>query len=265
VGNRIFRCHKEEGHGSLNMLGGFVQSCDVYFYQQARALNVDRLGQTARRLGLGQRTGFALPESPGLVPDTPYYDKAFGKRGWTWAVAVNCIIGQGEVLVTPLQLARLVAAVANGGQLLEPQIVWSVVDPQGRLVRELQPQVAQEALFDRRTLRYLRKAMLNVVVHERGTGHSALPESLLVAGKTGTAETPGKKEDHAWFVFFAPYENPEIAGVVIVERAGHGGSVAAPIVRRIISHWYGIEERGVAYWRRVPELQRRGLLREGPS
>lgn len=265
VGNRKFRCHKEEGHGRLNMMGGFVQSCDVYFYQQARALSVDRLGETARRLGLGQRTGFQLPESPGLVPDTPYYDRVLGKRGWTWAVAVNCIIGQGEVLVTPLQLARLVAAVANGGQLLEPQIVSSIVDPQGRLVRELQPRVAEESAFAPATLRFLRKAMLNVVVNERGTGHSALPESLLVAGKTGTAETPGKKEDHAWFVFFAPHENPELAGAVIVERAGHGGSVAAPIARQIIAHWYGIEERGVAYWRRVPELQRRGLLREGPS
>ncbi len=265
VGNRAFRCHKEEGHGSLNMLGGFTQSCDVYYYQQARALGVDRLAATARSLGFGQRTGFALPETAGLVPDTPYYDKTLGKRGWTWAVAVNCIIGQGEVLVTPLQLARLVAAVANGGTLLEPQIVSSVVDAEGRIVREAQPRAMQENIFKPAVLKHLREAMLSVVVHERGTGHSALPESLLVAGKTGTAETPGKKEDHAWFVFFAPYENPEIAGTVIVERAGHGGAVAAPIVRQIVAHWYGLEERGVSYWRRLPELHKRGLTGGGPS
>jgi penicillin-binding protein 2 len=261
VGNRTFRCHKEEGHGSLTMLGGFTQSCDVYYYQQARALGVDRLAQTARQLGFGARTGFALPEEDGLVPDSRYYNRILGERGWTWAVAVNCIIGQGEVLVTPLQLARLIAAIANGGALVEPQIVQRVVDARGRVVRAVTPKVERDGIFDDSVLRFLRRAMLNVVVGERGTGHAALPESLIVAGKTGTAETPGKKEDHAWFVFFAPHDNPEIAGAVIVERAGHGGAVAAPIARQIVAQYFGFEDRGVAYWRRLPELQRRKLAR----
>jgi penicillin-binding protein 2 len=262
VGSHVFRCHKPGGHGSLNMLGGFEQSCDVYFYQHAYALGIDNLAETARRLGLGARTGFALAEVGGLIPDTNYYNRVLGPRGWTWAVAVNCIIGQGEVLVTPLQLARLAAAVANGGDLIEPKIVQRVVDERGRVVRTVSPQVARPQVFTPSELRFLQTAMLGVVVGEHGTGHAALPESLLVCGKTGTAETPGKKDDHAWFVFYAPHDNPRIAGAVIVERAGHGGSVAAPIARQIVAHYFGFEDRGVAYWRRLPELRRRGLVGE---
>jgi len=262
VGNRVFRCHKEEGHGSLNLLGGFEQSCDVYFYQHARMLGIDRLAETARQLGLGARTGFALPEDDGLIPDTAYYDRALGPRGWTPTVAVNCIIGQGEVLVTPLQLARVAAAVANGGDLVVPQIVDRVVDARGRVVRTASTRFAKENVLADQTLRFLQRAMLQVVVGEHGTGHGALPESLIVCGKTGTAETPGKKEDHAWFVFYAPHDAPRIAGVVIVERAGHGGAVAAPIVRQIVSTYFGFTDQGNAYWRRLPELRRLGLVRE---
>jgi penicillin-binding protein 2 len=260
VGRRPFKCHKEEGHGHVAMMGGFEQSCDVYFYQHAHELGIDGLASTARRLGFGQKTGFALPESRGLVPDTPYYDRTLGERGWTWAVAVNCIIGQGEVLVTPLQMARLVAAVANGGKLLEPHIVRRIVDASGRAVEMVEPRVMQDNVFSPAMLDFLHTAMLRVVIGERGTAKSALPESLLVAGKTGTAETPGKKEDHAWFVFYAPHDHPQIAGVVLVERAGHGGAVAAPLARQIISKWFGIEDKGHAYWRRLPELRKLGLV-----
>ena len=262
VGNRTFRCHKEAGHGSLNLLGGFEQSCDVYFYQHARILGIDHLAATARQLGLGARTGFALPEDDGLIPDSAYYNRVFGPRGWTTTLAVNCIIGQGEVLVTPLQLARVAAAVANGGDLVVPQIIDRVVDARGRVLRTTTPRVAQHDVLSTQALRFLQRAMLQVVVGEHGTGHAALPESLLVCGKTGTAETPGKKEDHAWFVFYAPHDHPVIAGVVIVERAGHGGAVAAPIVRQIVSHWFGFEDDGNAYWRRLPELRKLGLVRE---
>lgn len=260
VGRRPFRCHKEEGHGHLAMLGGFEQSCDVYFYQFAHTLGIDRLASTARRLGLGEKTGFALPESRGLIPDSDYYNRMLGERGWTWAVAVNCIIGQGEVLVTPLQMARLAAAVANGGRLLEPQLIHRIVDASGRLVASEQPRVSATGVFSPEMLHFLQYAMLRVVVGERGTAKSALPESLLVAGKTGTAETPGKQDDHAWFVFFAPADAPQIAGAVLVERAGHGGAVAAPLARRIVARWGGFEDRGLAYWRRLPELRRRGLV-----
>lgn len=257
VGNHVFRCWEEKGHGALSMLHGFEQSCDVYYYQMARQIGIDRLAGTARRFGLGHVTGFALPEERGLIPDTAYYDRNLGPRGWTTSVAINCIIGQGEVLVTPLQMARLAAAVGNGGRLLQPQIVHRVIDASGRVVRAAQPKLERDGIFTAEEAEFLRRAMLQVVIGERGTGHAALPDSILVAGKTGTAETPGKIEDHAWFVFFAPYDDPQIAGAVIVERAGHGGSVAAPIVRQIIAKHFGIPETGAAYWRRYAEFRGR--------
>lgn len=255
VGSHVFRCWEEKGHGALSMLHGFERSCDVYYYQLARPIGIDRLAATARRFGLGHPTGFALPEERGLIPDTEYYNRTLGPRGWTTSVAINCIIGQGEVLVTPLQMARLAAAVANGGRLFEPQIVHRVIDGSGRVVRAAQPKLEREGIFEGEEAAFLRRAMLQVVVGPHGTGHAALPDSILVAGKTGTAETPGKVEDHAWFVFFAPYDDPQIAGAVIVERAGHGGSVAAPIVRQIIAKHFGIPETGPAYWRRMAEFR----------
>jgi len=199
------------------------------------------------------------------VPDTPYYERTLGPRNWTWTVAVNCIIGQGEVLVTPLQLARTVAAVANGGTLLVPQITRRVVDAQGRIVQSVTPQIEREHIFPEATQAFLQKAMLDVVVSRHGTAKRALPESLLVGGKTGTAETPGKKEDHAWFVFYAPWDDPQIAGAILVEKAGHGGEVAAPIARRIVTHWFHLPDKGMSYWRRLPELQRRGLVEKETS
>jgi penicillin-binding protein 2 len=255
VGGHVWRCWEEKGHGALSMLHGFEQSCDVYYYQLARPIGIDRLASTAKRLGLGHPTGFALPEERGLIPDTEYYDRTYGPRGWTSTFVINCIIGQGEVLVTPLQMARLAAAVANGGRLFEPQIVHRVVDRDGRVVRTTQPTLERDGIFEPKVAEFLRRAMLQVVIGERGTGHAALPDSILVAGKTGTAETPGKIEDHAWFVFFAPFDDPQIAGAVIVERAGHGGSVAAPMVRQIIGQYFHIPENGPAYWRRWAQLR----------
>jgi penicillin-binding protein 2 len=263
VGNRVFRCWEERGHGALALLHGFEQSCDVFYYQIARPVGIDRLAATARQFGLGQRTGFELQEERGLIPDSEYYDRVFGKRGWTTTLAVNCIIGQGEVLVTPLQMARLTAAVANGGHLLQPQIVYRVVDERGRVLRTREPRVQTEMVARPEIIAFLRRAMLTVVIGERGTGHAALPDSILAAGKTGTAETPGKKEDHAWFVFFAPYHDPQIAGAIIVERAGHGGSIAAPIARQIMSHYFHIPDNGPAYWRRYAELRGATIAERG--
>lgn len=254
VGNHVWRCWEEKGHGALAMLHGFEQSCDVYYYQIGRSLGIDRLAATARRLGLGGPTGFDLPEERGLIPDSAWYDRVLGKRGWTSTVAVNCVIGQGEILATPLQMARLAAAVANGGRLVEPQIVHRVLDANGGVLRASTPQVERQALAPDEA-DFLRRCMLQVVAGERGTGHAALPDSILVGGKTGTAQSPGDGEDHAWFVFFAPYDDPQIAGAVIVERSGHGGSVAGPIVRQIISTWFHIPENGPAYWRRIAELR----------
>jgi len=160
-------------------------------------------------------------------------------------------------------MARLAAAVANGGHLFKPQIVHRVLDGNGRVLRTTEPKLERDGIFTPEEDDFLRRAMLQVVVGERGTGHAALPDSILVAGKTGTAETPGKIEDHAWFVFFAPYDDPQIAGAVIVERAGHGGSVSAPLVRQIVSKYFHIPDNGAAYWRRYAELRGAGFTNRG--
>jgi penicillin-binding protein 2 len=263
IGNHTWKCWADKGHGALSMLYGFERSCDVYFYQLARPIGTDHLAATAERLGLGHPTGFELPEERGLIPDSAYYDRVYGKNGWTSTFVVNCIIGQGEVLVTPLQMARLVAAVANGGKLFEPRIVHRVLDANGRVLRTTEPKLERDPALEPDEAAFLRRAMLQVVVGEHGTGHAALPDSILIAGKTGTAQSPGKKEDHAWFVFFAPYDNPQIAGAVIVENAGHGGSVSAPLVRQIVSRWFHIPDRGPAYWRRYAELRSAGYVDRG--
>jgi penicillin-binding protein 2 len=263
VGNHVFKCWDKKGHGSLAMLQGFEQSCDVYFYQLARPIGIDRLADTSRRLGLGHITGFDLPEERGLIPDSEYYNRVYGERGWTTTFVVNCIIGQGEVLVTPLQMARLAAAVANGGKLFKPQIIHRVLDAKGAVLRTCEPKLERDGIFTPQEAAFLRQAMLQVVIGERGTGHAALPESLLVAGKTGTAQSPGGGQDHAWFVFFAPWDDPQIAGAVIVEQAGHGGSVSAPLVRQLVSRYYHIPDNGPAYWRRMAELRAAGRFERG--
>jgi penicillin-binding protein 2 len=263
IGNHVWKCWEEKGHGPLAMLHGFEQSCDVYYYQIGRQLGIDRLAATARRLGLGHPTGFELPEEAGLVPDSEWYDRTMGKRGWTSTVVINCVIGQGEMLTTPMQMARLAAAVASGGKLFEPRIVHRVLDGNGRVLRTTEPKLERDNVLEPGEAAFLKRAMLEVVIGDRGTGHAALPDSILVAGKTGTAQSPGKKEDHAWFVFFAPYDDPRIAGAVIVENSGHGGSISAPLVRQIISRWFRIPDRGPAYWRRYAELRSAGWPNRG--
>ena len=160
-------------------------------------------------------------------------------------------------------MARLAAAVANGGRLFKPQIIHRVLDGKGAVLRSCEPRLERDGIFTAEEAAFLRRAMLQVVIGERGTGHAALPESLLVAGKTGTAQSPGGGEDHAWFVFFAPWDDPQIAGAVIVELAGHGGSIAGPVARQIVSRYYHIPDNGPAYWRRMAELRAAGWLARG--
>ncbi len=239
LGNRLFRCWKPSGHGSLDLMGAIEQSCDVYFYQLAELLSLDELSRTARRFGLGAPTGIELSgEASGLVPDSAYYDRRFGPKGWTRGVLLNNAIGQGELLVTPLQMARTYAAIAGDGHLYRPHLILAR-DYASNTIEKRQPRRVSEAIASSRTLRFLRKALVAVVGSQEGTGVLARVEGVTVAGKTGTAQNP-RGEDHAWFVAYAPAERPEIAVAVIVENAGHGGAIAAPIVGEILGtyfHW----------------------------
>jgi penicillin-binding protein 2 len=223
-GNRAFKCWKSWGHGYMNLYGGFVQSCDSYFYRVAEMMDVDELAEACREFGLGSRTGIDLHnEIQGLVPDRDYYNTRLGTGKWTQGLMLNNIIGQGEFLVSVLQMVRIAAAVGNGGHLVQPHVIMEIEgEPKG--------------VYSRKTIRkftshmvsYLQAAMEGVVHDDDGTARGSRVADLRAAGKTGTAQNP-HGDDHAWFIGYAPARNPEIALAIVVDNAGHGGAVAAPI------------------------------------
>ena len=227
-GDRDFRCWKRTGHGDLDHAGGLVHSCDVFYYQLGLRLDLEQLESTARILGLGASTGSPFPgEVSGNIPNSAWYDDHYGKGRWTRGVMLNNAIGQGEILVTPLQMAVMTARVACNDRDLKPR--FRPLDPGGAsgAVRPLP--------FEPEHLEWLRRTMTDVV--DMGTGTRARLEAIDVAGKTGTAENP-HGGDHAWFVCFAPATHPEVAFVVILEHGGHGGAVAAPVAARWLTAYF---------------------------
>jgi penicillin-binding protein 2 len=232
-GNRIFRCWKEEGHGGMNLTSAIINSCDVYFYRAGEMMDVDVLAAAATAFGFDAKTGIDLPiEVAGNVPTRRYYDKRFGKGRWTQGLMLNNAIGQGEYLATVLHVARMTAAVANGGLLVRPHFVERIDGvPMPPPVR-----IRVEGL-DGPVLEFLRRAMLGVVENPQGTAYWTRIPTLLVAGKTGTAQNP-HGDHHAWYTAYAPADAPEIALAIIVEGAGHGGEVAAPIARAFMAEYF---------------------------
>lgn len=238
-GNRVYRCWRWEGHGAMNLYSAFVQSCDVYFYRVAEIMDVDVLAEAATAFGLDRKTGIDLPgEVLGLVPSREYYEKRFGKGKWTQGQVLNNIIGQGEFLVNPLHMLRVSAAVANGGYLVRPHIVWSKGEgPPVAYKKRMVPDLSGSAL------RFLQRAMEGVVQEEDGTAYWTRLSWMKSAGKTGTAQNP-HGEHHAWYTAYAPADNPEIAMVVLIEHAGHGGEAAAPIVRDFFREYFRSDVAG---------------------
>jgi penicillin-binding protein 2 len=222
-GGRRFACWEHRGHGSLNLVEALQRSCDVYFYQLGLKVGLAGLEQTAKAFGLGARTGVDLPqESRGLVPSAAYYDRRWGPGRWRSGLLLNLAIGQGELLLTPLQLALLAAEVANDGRPLRPHLVRRVGN--GRSFRPARP--VQTGLAAGAALwRPVREAMERAVA--AGTGTAARVPGVAVAGKTGTAQNP-HGQDHALFVCYAPADTARVAMAFVIENAGHGGSVAAP-------------------------------------
>ena len=230
-GNRFFRCWEAHGHGDLNLTDAIAQSCDVYFYQLGIKLGVSSLLEDANAWGFRGRTGIDLPgEIPSEFPTGPeYYDRLYGARRWTSAVALNLAIGQGENAQTLVQMVRLFQQLASDGRMRTPFVVRPVATANTENASlELSP--------DQLTI--LRRAMIAVV--EQGTGRRAGLQSLQIAGKTATAQNP-HGADHGWFIGFAPAEKPEIVVGAIVEFSRHGSAVA-PLVSRVIAHYLGIDE-----------------------
>ncbi len=232
-GNRFFRCWYASGHGLLTAAHAIEQSCDVYMYQLGLKLGVDVLSRYFGQCGFGRVTGLDLPnESAGLNPNSDYYDTRYGKKKWTQTLVLNNAIGQGEILSTPLQLAQFYCGVVNNGLVYRPHIVKKITKPDGEVI-SVSPVVSFRLPFTNETLALLREGIRLVVEGERGTARNLRNKYYSIGGKTGTAQNP-HGEDHSWFVGVAPLENPEIVVCAIVENAGHGSEVAAPLVGKVI-------------------------------
>jgi penicillin-binding protein 2 len=247
LGNHEFHCWRKGGHGAVNLHRALVQSCDIYFYEVGRRLGIDRIAKWSKRFGLGAPTGLDLEkEMPGLVASTAW-KKARFHQPWHEGETLSVAIGQGYNLVTPLQMARVVAAIANGGIIYKPYIVDKVESPAREILYQAKPQVQSRLEASPATLQAVRQALVGAVNDNEGTAKGARLPHIQVAGKTGTAQVvaldpdnPKKKrargeEDHAWFVAYAPAADPRVAVAVLVEHGGHGGSQAAPLASRVIA------------------------------
>ena len=252
-GGRRFRCHKASGHGWVNFESALIQSCDVYFYTIGSRINIDTINKYGLLLGLGEPTGFPLAqEARGLIPSTEWKKNYFRKpedKIWYPGETLSVAIGQGAVLVTPIQVARLLSVIANGGKIFKPQIVKEIRGGDNNLLKGFEPVLVSESQLNSAALKYVREALTGVVNDPHGTGGRAKLEKfpeILVAGKTGTAqvvslEFHGKKEefgDHAWFASYAPANKPELVVVAIVENGGHGGAAAAPITKAVYEAYF---------------------------
>ncbi len=254
VGKKKFRCHKKTGHGSVNLQEALVQSCDVYFYTLGTRLGIDRIHDYAVKFGLGSKTGLKLAEeAAGLVPSQEWKRRVYRKpeqQRWYPGETPSVAIGQGALSVTPLQIARALAALVNGGNLLTPYLVKSIhVTGGGSKDESFVPEITGTLNLSPQILKQVQDMLVGVVNDERGTAHRAQLDPgfhVQVGGKTGTSQVVALDrggshdalKDHAWFAGFAPADAPEIVVVALVENGGHGGVTAAPVVRQVLDAYF---------------------------
>lgn len=234
-------------HGEVDIAQGLKVSCNIVFYELGRRLGIDRLAEWARRLGLGEKTGLELypGEYAGNVPDRDWKRRSFTRADqkiWYPIETLDVSIGQGALQVTPVQLATLYGAIANGGTFYKPYVVEAVLSPEGRAIQSFGPEVRRKIDLDPQILAVVKRGLGDVVAG--GTAAAAFAGfPIAVAGKTGTAETAvHSRDNHAWFAAFAPAENPEIVVVVMIERGGSGSSSAAPVARKVLEAFFGIKK-----------------------
>jgi penicillin-binding protein 2 len=233
---RVFHCWRPEGHGVVDLHKAIVDSCDVFFYTIGQRLGIDTIDQSATGLGLGRRTGIDLPgEEPGLMPSEEWVQRVFHHK-WYAGETISVAIGQGAVMVTPIQLVRMIAAVGSGGDL-----------PQPHLLKNLSAKMDHFSLSED-TVEQVTQGMYGVI-NEGGTGSSLKLQNIEFSGKSGTAqlmsyEAGSKmghkgKETNGWFVGYAPRRNPEIIVAAVVQGSTeHGGSTAGPVVRDLVKAYY---------------------------
>lgn len=241
-GNRTWRCWNPAGHGSLDLVQAIEQSCDVYYYQLGLSIGLENLLSNLKGFFDIARVEIGLPgEKHSFVPTLAWFTSHYGKWGYGKGVVLNLSIGQGEVLVTPLELSYMTLLIAKGSAP-PPWIIKRVGN------RDVLPPEPRALPYEERYLKTVRKGMLLVVEGEKGTGRSARISGIKVAGKTGTAQNVHGK-DHSLFTCYAPYDDPEIVLTVVIENAGHGAEVAAPIAGKILNWYFNKREKDDAAYR----------------
>lgn len=250
IGRQKFRCNKR--HGWVDLYDAIVQSCNVYFWELAEEVGIERINRVAKALGFAERTGIGVnSEAKGFLATRQWYEEHYGafRIGYT----LNTAIGQGNTRVTVLQLAMAYAAIANGGTLYVPQVLQNVKAPDGSLSETFQPRVKRDVRIAPEHLAFIRRALIDVVQKEGGTAYRARNEGgVRIGGKTGTAQVVSRRgrteqsssawyldRSHGWFAGFAPAEDPQVAFAVLVEHGGSGGASAAPIATSVMQQYLG--------------------------
>jgi penicillin-binding protein 2 len=238
IGRKTIHCWNTKGHGTVALMDAIKGSCNVYFYQLGLKIGLDIWSKYSKMLAFGSVTGIDLPnENAGLVPTTDYMNKIYGINGWTKGNLANLAIGQGELLVTPLQLAQFVMILANKGVYHAPHLVNYYFDYSTQSEVTFPTNTKYINGISDEVYGIVREGMRQVC--DGGTGWLGKVPGMETAGKTGTAQNP-HGDTHAWFMGFAPYEHPEIAISVVVENAGGGGAIAAPLARKFMEmHFFG--------------------------
>lgn len=250
-------CWKRSGHGRVSLNRAIVESCDIYFYEVGNAFykvfkknGEELLQKWTREFGFGSKTGMyeILPEETGRVPDAAW-KKKWNKdhpeyQMWLPGDTVNISFGQGDLLVTPLQLAVAFAAIANGGTVLEPRLAEKSLTPDGKITHRFKTKQVRKLDIPDSQIKSVQTALKGVTSSGGGTAAPAFSGfPIPVSGKTGTAQMQGK-DDFAWFVCYAPSDDPRYVVVVLVEQGGHGGSIAAPAARNILNEAFRVDSTG---------------------
>ncbi len=229
-GDKVFGDHG--AFGSITIPTAIEHSSNVFFYKLVLRIGLDNWNKYGQMLGFGHKTGIDIPEeTKGLLPSTEYYNKRYGPKGWTEGYVVSLGIGQGELGVSPLQMALYTAILSNSGTFNQPHLVRSLKNPVTGEITPVQYK-KHEVAIDKDYFKIIQKGMY-LVVNGNGTARSIRTSDVSIAGKTGTAQNP-HGQDHSWFIAYAPADDPKIAICVMVENAGFGATVAAPIAQRII-------------------------------
>ncbi len=236
------RCWKSSGHGKVDIYKALQQSCNVYFYEMGNRLGIDVISRYAKMFGLGEKTGLALipEEKPGVVPSKEWKQETYNEP-WYPGETLSIAIGQGFHSYTPLQIVNYIATIANEGTLYRPYVLDRIVTPEGKLLKQYDPQVRRQLPIKKETFEIIKEGMSRVT-QPGGTAYNYFKDfPIPVGGKTGTAQN-SQGDDHGWFVCFAPVDDPQIAIAILVEQGGHGGSAAGPIARAMLDAFFGIEK-----------------------